>query len=145
MSGRRPLFERLFEFQGRYQPSLAWQSRPIKSLLLSPDYFAVRYWQVITVLFSLLQIWLVPFMISFTMEGLRLYQMLIIFYIGLDIFISINKAYLAEGEVITDRKQILKQYFKTALCSDLYNVIMWIHYYFSDGVVSTIEEFFALL
>ncbi|CAD8107715.1 unnamed protein product [Paramecium primaurelia] len=92
----------------------------------------VKYWNLFSILFSFFILWFSPFIISFQLLHNSSVQQTIVFiliFLLIDGLITCNKAYLKQGELVINRKQIINNYLRNQVLSDFLNLLIWILMY----------------
>ena len=87
----------------------------IKLSVFSPESLTVILWKIFIFILIVIQLFLIPFKISYNIqysEGMNDLDTFIIWILFFDIFISINTGYYEEGQIMIDRKKILFNYIK---------------------------------
>ncbi|CAD8065372.1 unnamed protein product [Paramecium sonneborni] len=88
----------------------------------------MKIWDVLMIFQQLLQLWFLPFIISFYGSDSNIYIIteFLILIILLDIIVQMNREIFHKGSYIGNRHQIFRQYTKNGLIGDIIQLITWI-------------------
>ncbi|CAD8151059.1 unnamed protein product [Paramecium pentaurelia] len=92
----------------------------------------MKSWDVIMIFQQLLQLWFLPFIISFYGfdSNIDIIREFLILMILLDIIVSMNREIFYKGNYIGNRQQIFRQYTKNGLIGDVIQLITWFCFLF---------------
>ncbi|CAD8103497.1 unnamed protein product [Paramecium sonneborni] len=103
----------------------------LKSSILLPQNLFLYFWDLITLLASILALWICPFLLSFSFDDYSFPKIIIglIVHLIIDNILAINRAYIEQGEVIVDRRQIINQYVNKYAIFEIVSLMLWIGIY----------------
>lgn len=83
--------------------------------VFNPDSFGINLWKMIILITTIVQIFLMPLIMSFQIGLDRDYEQVVLFKLPLFLFImdmilNFNTGYYEEGGIMLSRKRIIKQY-----------------------------------
>lgn len=103
-------------------PHVTWKNK----YLLHPEHPIRIVWELIMFAILLVSGFIVPYLLAFEesnlefSDGFDIFTMVIY---SIDIIVNLNTGFYQEGEIVKDRKKILKQYSKIWLWVDLFSAI----------------------
>ncbi|CAD8175879.1 unnamed protein product [Paramecium pentaurelia] len=133
--------------ENQFQNELDKKSQKISGYLFQPGSNFIIVFDTYIILIYLFSLWLSPFLTSFTPDHDEIAQtsILIILGLALEIFISLNRALIIQGEIIEDRKTIIKQYVTQQLFYDILMISIWILYFLQFYRIYVINEILGIL
>ncbi|CAD8081746.1 unnamed protein product [Paramecium primaurelia] len=125
LSQEKYIQPQIFRFLQKYGQS------KLKSAILLPQNPFLYFWDLITLLASILALWICPFLLSFSFDEYSFPKIIIglITHLIIDNILAINRAYIEQGEVIVDRKQIILQYLNNQAVLEIVSLMLWIGIY----------------
>ncbi|CAK94986.1 unnamed protein product (macronuclear) [Paramecium tetraurelia] len=125
LSSEKYIQPQIFRFLQKYDQT------KLQSAILLPQSPFLYFWDLLTLLASLLALWICPFLLSFSFDEYSFPKIIIglITHLIIDNILAINRAYIDQGEVIVDRKHILQQYINHQAIFEAVSLILWIGIY----------------
>ncbi|CAK86892.1 unnamed protein product (macronuclear) [Paramecium tetraurelia] len=125
LSQEKYIQPQIFRFLQKYGSS------KLKPAILLPQSPFLYLWDLITLLASILALWICPFLLSFSFDEYSFPKIIIglIAHLIIDNILAVNRAYIEQGEVIVDRKQIILQYMNNQAVLEIVSLMLWIGIY----------------
>ncbi|CAD8090126.1 unnamed protein product [Paramecium sonneborni] len=125
LSQEKYISPQIFRFLQKYGQT------KLQSRILLPQNPFLYFWDLITLLANVLALWICPFLLSFSFDEYSFPKIIIglITHLLIDNLLAINRAYIEQGEVIVDRKQIMFQYVNKQAIFEIVSLMLWIGIY----------------
>ncbi|CAD8049826.1 unnamed protein product [Paramecium sonneborni] len=116
-------------------------------LLFLPGDTTIIIWDKLSLLINLFSLWFCPILFAFN-ENLSIFQnfeIIIIIFLCFDITINLNRAIIDQGEIIEERKSIIKTYIINHVYKNLSSIILWVLCYYKFYQINIAREFIFLI
>ncbi|CAK83453.1 unnamed protein product (macronuclear) [Paramecium tetraurelia] len=133
--------------ENQFQNELDQNSQKISGYLFQPGSNFMIVFDTYLFIIYLFSLWLTPFLTSFMPDNDEIAHISIFIILGLalEIIISFNRAIIIQGEIIEDRKIIVKHYVTQQLIYDILMISIWIIYFLQSNRISIVNEVLCIM
>ncbi|CAK71158.1 unnamed protein product (macronuclear) [Paramecium tetraurelia] len=122
-------------------------SQSSNRLLFLPGDKTIIIWDKLSLIINLFSLWLCPILFAFNENSsiFESFEIIIILFLCFDIPINLNRAIIDQGEIIEERRTILKTYIINHIYKNISSIILWILCYNQFYQINVAREFIFIL